>query len=301
MGKPEKIKRRKGSSYLSAYAFALPYLLLFFVFVVLPVLISVFLSLTDFNVLQIPDFIGPANYLTLFLDDDIFLIALKNTLIFAAIVGPGGYLLCFFFAWCLNELPPKLRALFVLCLYAPSISGNAYLIWTLLFNSDSYGYLNGILFNFGILYEPVRWFNNTKYIVPLVIMILLWMSLGTSLLVFIAAFQGMDRSLYEAAAVDGLRNRWQELWYITLPSMKPQLMFGAVMSITGAFGIGDAITGLTGNPSTKYAAHTLMHHLQDYGGARFEMGYASAIAVVLFAMMVGANQLVQKLLSRVGE
>ena len=297
----QKRSFKRYADQLSAYGFALPYLLLFFAFTVVPVVISVFLSFTSFNMLQAPKFVGLENYITLLLDDNIFLIAFKNTLIFALIIGPGGYFLCFFFAWLLNELPPFIRSIFLLCLYAPSISGNAYLVWTLLFNSDSYGYVNGMLLQMGLIYEPIRWFANTTYIVPLVIVVMLWMSLGTSLLVFVAAFQGVDRTLYEAAAVDGVRNRWQELWYITLPAMKPQLMFSAVMSITGAFGIGDAITGLTGNPSTDYAAHTLMHHLQDYGGNRFEMGYASAIATILFIMMVGGNKIVQKLLARVGE
>jgi ABC transporter, permease protein len=292
---------KKHSEEISAYAFALPFLILFTIFTVIPVVISVFLSFTDFNMLQTPQFVFTSNYTTLILDDDIFIKALSNTLLFAVIIGPGGYLLCFFFAWCLNELNAKIRSLFLLCLYAPSISGNAYLIWTLIFNGDSYGYLNGLLLNLGIIYEPIRFFNNTQYMVPLVIVVLLWMSLGTSLLVFVAGFQGIDRSLYEAAAVDGMKNRWQELWFITLPAMKPQLLFSAVMSITSAFGIGDAITGLTGNPSTKYAAHTLMHHLQDYGNTRFEMGYACAIATILFILMVGTNKIIQKLLANVGE
>ena len=250
--------------------------------------------------MQTPTFIGIENYLTLVLEDEIFLIALKNTIVLAMITGPVGYILCFFFAWCLNELSPKLRAILTFCLFAPSISGNAYLIFTLFFNDDSYGFLNGFLLNQGWISEPVRWFKDPEYMMGLVILVLLWMSLGTSLLVFIAGFQGVDRSLYEAAAMDGIRNRWQELWYVTLPLMRPQMMFSAVMSITGAFGIGDAITGLTGNPSTQYAVHTLMHHLQDYGTTRFEMGYASAIATILFFMMFGCNKLIQKLLASVG-
>ena len=127
------------------------------------------------------------------------------------------------------------------------------------------------------------------------------MSFGAGFLSFVAGFKNIDMRLYEAAAVDGIRDRWQELWYITLPCMKPQLLFGAVMSITGSFGVGDVITGVFGYPSTNYALHTLVHHLQDHGSIRLEMGYACAIAVVLFFLMVGANQIVQRLLRRVGE
>ncbi len=283
------------------YLFALPYVVLFVIFTVIPVVVAMLFSFTQFNMLQAPKILWFDNYIDLFFNDAVFLIALKNTLIFAAITGPIGYILCYFFAWCINELAPAVRAFVTLCFYAPSISGNAFLIWTLMFNGDSYGYVNGMLLNLGVISEPILFFSNPDYMVGLVIVVILWMSLGTSFLSFVAGFQGLDRSLYEAAAVDGLRDRWQELWYITLPQMKPQLTFGAIMSITGSFGVGDVITGLVGYPSNKYLAHTLMHHLQDYGNMRFEMGYASAIAVVLFVLMIGTNLIVQKLLSRVGD
>ena len=283
------------------WVLALPYLLLFVCFTVVPVAVSLFFGFTSFNVLQPPRFIFLDNYIQLLLEDEVFLVALKNTLIFAAVTGPLGYLLCFFFAWCLNEMPHHLRTGLMLLLYAPSISGNAYLMWTLLFSGDSNGYVNGLLLRLGMIYEPIRYFQNPSYMVPLVLMVILWMSLGTSLLVFVAGFRGIDRSLYEAGAVDGVRNRWQELWYITLPAMRPQLMFAAVMSITSSFGVGDVITGLVGFPSYKYMAHTLMHHLQDYGGMRFEMGYASAIATILFIIMVGGNMVIQRILAKVGD
>ena len=290
---------RKGNHV--AYIFALPYLILFFAFNVLPVVISMAFSLTDFNSISISRFVGFENYIRLILNDDNFVTAFKNTLIFAGITGPIGYLMCFIFAWIINEVRPKLRALLTLCFFAPSISGNAYLIWTLLFNGDSYGYVNSMLLKMGLINAPIRYFQDPKYMMSICIVVVLWLSLGTSFLAFIAGFQGIDRSLYEAGAMDGIRSRWQELWYITIPSMKPQMMFGAVMSITSSFGIGDVITGLVGFPSTQYAVHTIQHHLQDFGGVRFEMGYASAIATVLFALMLGSNLLVQKMLSKVGE
>ena len=284
-----------------SYAFCMPYMILFFLFTVLPVLMSVVLSFTYFNMMQFPTFVFMDNYIRLFMNDDIFLIALRNTLILAVITGPVGYMLCFVFALFINELSPKVRVLLTLCFYAPSISGNAYLIWTLLFSSDRYGMINGLLMNLGVIDSPIQWFQDTKYMIGLCIAVLLWMSIGTSFLVFIAGFQGIDRSLYEAGMVDGVKNRIMELWYITLPQMKPQLMFGAIMSITGAFGVGPTITGLVGFPSTDYAVHTLMHHLEDYGMERFEMGYASTIAVFLFILMFATNKLVGKLLSKLGK
>jgi len=91
------------------------------------------------------------------------------------------------------------------------------------------------------------------------------------------------------------------LWYISLPMLRPQLMFGAVMSITGVFNVGPVITALCGYPTTDYAAHTVMNHLIDYGTTRFEMGYASAIATLLFIISIATNIYVKKLISKVGE
>lgn len=282
------------------YLMAAPYLILFIIFTVMPVLVSIFFSFTNFNMLEPPTWVGVENYITLFFKDSIFLIAVRNTLILAAITGPVGYLMCFFFAWCINEFKPGLRAFITLCFYAPSISGNVYLIWTLMFSNDSAGLINAWLLKLGVISKAIQFTKDAKYMMPLAIAVILWTSLGTSFLAFIAGFQGVDRTYYEAAAVDGIHNRWQELWFVTLPLMKNMLMFSAVMSITGAFNVGDVITALFGFPSQGYALHTIMHHLTDYGGQRFEMGYASAIATILFIVMIACNKLIQKMLAKVG-
>ena len=283
-----------------AYLMVAPYMILFCIFTVLPVLLSMVLSFTNFNMLEMPDFIFLDNYITLFFDDDIFLIAVKNTFIFACIVGPASYLMSFLVAWFINELSPRIRAIVTLIFYAPSISGQVYLIWGTLFSADSYGWVNATLLEYGFIDEEINFFQREEYAMILCIVVALWTSLGTSFLSFIAGLQGVDRALYEAGAVDGIKNRWQELYYITLPSMKPQLMFGAVMSITGAFGFGPVVDALCGFPSVNYSCHTIMHHLSDYGGMRYETGYASAIATVLFVVMIGANGLVKRMLSKVG-
>lgn len=285
----------------TAYFMIAPFMILFFIFTVIPVALSLVLSLTSFNMLEWPKFIFMDNYITLFLDDDLFITALKNTLIFACVTGPASYIISFVVAWFINELPPKIRAIVTLIFYAPSIAGNAYLIWTVLFSSDSYGWVNGTLLKMGFIDAPVLWFQNAKYVMPLCIVVALWMSLGTSFLSFIAGLQGINKSLYEAGAIDGIKNRWQELWYITLPSMKPQLMFGAILAITGSFGFGGVVTALAGNPSVDYVAYTLTHHLEEYQGTRWEVGYASAISFILFLMMIGANLLISKLIAKVGQ
>lgn len=284
----------------AGYVMVAPFMILFTIFTVVPVVLSVFFSFTDFNMLQVPNIVWFDNYIRLFLDDDIFLTAVKNTFVFAVIVGPCSYLMSLMVAWFINELSPKIRAIVTLIFYAPSISGQAYLIFTTLFSSDSYGWANAWLLELGLISKEIAWFEDADYVMPLCIIVAIWCSLGTSFLSFIAGLQGVDRAQYEAGAVDGIRNRWQELWYVTLPNMKPQLMFGAIMSITNSFGFGSIVTALCGFPSVDYAAHTIMHHLDDYGGQRFEIGYSSAIAVVLFAIMVGSNLLVKKVISKVG-
>ncbi len=285
----------------TAYFMIAPFMILFFLFTIIPVFLSLVLSFTSFNMLEWPKFIFMDNYITLFLDDELFITALKNTLIFAAVTGPVSYILSFVVAWFINELPPKIRAVVTLIFYAPSISGNVYLIWATLFSSDTYGWANAILMKLGFIDTPILWFQNAKYVMPLCIIVALWMSLGTAFLSFIAGLQGINKSLYEAGAIDGVKNRWQELWYITLPSMKPQLMFGAILSITGAFGFGPVVTALAGNPSVDYVAYTLNHHLTEYQGTRWEVGYASAISFILFLMMIGCNVLITKLISKVGQ
>ncbi|SFF28756.1 multiple sugar transport system permease protein [Paenibacillus catalpae] len=291
-----EIKNRKHSYILMA-----PYMLLFAAFTILPVIMSIFISFSYFNLLEFPRFIGWQNYSRLFLEDDVFLTAIKNTLLFAAITGPVSYIACFVFAWIINELGPKLRAVMTLIFYAPSISGNVYFIWQIIFSGDRYGIANGLLIKLGFILEPIQWLKTEQYILPILILVQLWLSLGTGFLAFIAGLQTVDRTLYEAGAVDGVKNRWQELWYITLPSMKPQLMFGAVIQLTTSLAVADVSINLAGFPSVNYAAQTIVTHLIDFGTIRFEMGYASAIATVLFVIMLGTNLIIQRLLRKVGD
>lgn len=283
------------------YVMVAPFLLIFTLFTIAPVVLSIVLSFTSFNMLEFPEFKGLQNYIQLFLSDDLFVTAFSNTMLFAITVGPTSFILSFIVAWFLNELSPKIRAIATIIFYAPSIAGNAYMVFGTFFQGDIYGYVNGWLLKMGIITQPIVFFKNTDYIVPLCIVVALWTSLGTSFLSNIAGLQGVSRDLYEAGAIDGVKNRWQEAWYITLPAMRNILLFGAVMAITNSFGFGLVVNQLCGNPSTDYVAWTLWHHQHEYMGVRFEYGYASAIAVVLFAIMMVANMLVQKFLAKVGQ
>jgi len=283
-----------------SYALMAPYFILFFTFTVLPVMMAMFFSLTNFNMLQAPTFVGWENYTRLFLENEIFVIALQNTLIFAVVTGPLSFFLCFIFAWIINDMPPKVRAFMTLVFYAPAISGNVFFMWQVMFSGDRMGLVNGLLINWGIMDNPINFFRDARFIMPILIVVQLWMSLGVGFLAFIAGLQTVDKALFEAGAVDGIRNRWQELWFITLPSMRPQLLFGAVMQITTSFAIADVVTILAGLPTVNYAGDTIVTHLQDIGWIRFEMGYASAVATILFLLMVGTNKAVQRMLRKVG-
>lgn len=299
MTKREWIWKEMKRNYI-AYVMCAPFFLIFLLFTILPVILSIFFSFTIFNLIEPMKWVFLDNYIRLFLDDDIFILAVQNTLIFAAVTGPVSYLMSLFTAWFINELAPKIRAVVTLIFYAPSISGNIYMIWQVFFSGDEYGYANSLLMRLGVITTPIQFFNNAKYVMPLCIVVALWTSLGVSFLSFIGGLQTIPKAQYEAASVDGIRNRWQELWYVTLPNMKSQLLFGAIMSITQSFGFGGIVSALAGFPSVDYCAWTIVHHLEDYGGQRFEVGYASAIATILFAIMIGSNMLVKKMLSKVG-
>lgn len=277
-----KFERNKPISYLMI----MPWFILFAVFTIIPVLVSIVLSFTNFDMLQAPHFTGVSNYIRLFLDDDIFLIALKNTILLAVVTGPIGYILSFIVAWGINDLPPKPRSLLTLAFYAPSIAGNVFFIWQFVFSGDSRGVLNAVLLQLGTIDSAVDWLNNTSYNMAICMFVILWMSCGTGFLSFVAGLQSLSVELSEAGALDGIKNRWQELWFITLPQMKPQLLIGAVFTISGSFGVGGQNAALTGNPSTDYSTHTLVLHISDYAFTRYEMGYASTVSVVLFVMML---------------
>lgn len=279
------------------YVLIFPFLLFFTLFTVIPVGASMVLSFTRYDVLNDPIFVGWDNYLRMFLEDGVFLIALKNTLQFAIITGPVGYILCFVFAWFINDLPPYARAFFTVVFYAPTLA-NVYFIFQYIFSADMYGLVNSVLMNLGLLDQPIAWLTNTDYMLNIVIIVQLWCSLGTGFLSFIAGLQNLDPSLAEAGAIDGVRNRFQELFYITLPQMGGMLMFGAVMQIASAFAVGPISTAMLGNPSVDYAGHTLVLHIADFGNTRFELGYASAIAVVLFLLMILTKAAINKLLDK---
>lgn len=276
-----------------------PFLIFFFLFTVLPILSSMFLSLTSYDMISAPKFIGIDNYRRMIVSDNVFSITIKNTLVFAVIAGPLGFLLSFLLAWFVNEFGPKLRTVLSFMFYAPSLVGNAYFIWKVAFSGDSYGYINSFLLSIGVITEPVTWLKTEAYLMPIIIIVQLWQSMGVSFLANISGLQNVSRDLYEAGAIDGIRSRWQELRFITLPSMSHMLMFSAVMQIQSSFSVSAIAIELAGYPSKANAVDTIVSLMTDMATVRYEMGYACAMAVVLFVMMVATRLLVGKLLQTV--
>lgn len=274
----------------------IPFMVIFAMMVVIPIIASIVLSFTNFDAIQFPKFVGFDNYMRMFVSDDVFPIVFKNTLVIAVVVGPIGFLMSFVLAWFVNEFSAGLRTVLSFMFYAPSLVGNAYFVWQILFSGDAYGYINNLLLSIGIITEPIQWLKTAKYILVIVIVVQVWQSMGVSFLSNISGLQNISRDIYEAGAIDGIKNRWQELRYITLPSMSSMLLFSAVMQISGAFSVGAVAQALAGYPSVEYSVDTIVSYMTDVGGTRFEMGYASAISVVLLLMMVIFRTIVGKLL-----
>lgn len=281
--------------------FLLPFLLMFIIFTVLPVLSSIVLSFFNFDMIKKLEFVGLDNYMRMLLKDTIFITVLRNTILFAVITGPCGFLLSFVLAWFINEFTPMIRTALSFLFYAPALVGNAYFIWQVAFSGDSYGYVNSLLLSVGLITEPITWLKSAQYVMPIIIIVQLWQSMGVSFLANISGLQNVNGEMYEAGAIDGIRNRWQELWYITLPSMKHMLLFSAVMQIASAFSVSGIAIQLAGYPSVDYAVDTIVSYMQDVGTVKYEMGYASAMAVVLFALMALFRWFINKLLNSTGK
>lgn len=277
------------------YLFLSPFIILFCIFVLVPILVAIFFSLTNYNMIQPFTWNGITNYRRLFLDDNIFLTSLRNTFIFAVFIGPIGYIMSFMMAWILNSI--KFRRLFALAFYAPSITSGIAMatVWLTIFSNDRMGYINNFLLNIGIISEPILWNQSADHLFPAIILISVWMSLGTGFLVFLAGLQNLPQEVFESGKIDGIKSRWQELYYLIFPLMKPQLLFGAINSIVASFGIFEIVYQFAGMPTPNYSAHTIVAHLYDYAFLRFQMGYSSAIAVVLFAITFSLGRICMRI------
>lgn len=299
-----KIQSKSKNSFrneASFYVMLAPFTVMFFLFLVLPIIASVVLSFTSYDMVYKMDFVGLSNYFRMFVDDEVFLTTVKNTILFSFFTGPVGFLLSFVLAWFINEFKTGIRTILSFLFYAPALVGNAYYIWQVAFSNDSYGYINSVLLSMNLITEPISWLKNEVYVLPVIMIVQLWQSMGISFLSNISGLQNVNSELYEAGAIDGIRSRWQELWYITLPAMKHMLLFSAVMQIQSSFTVGTIAVELAGYPSIGNAADTMVAYMSDVGTVRYELGYACAIAVCLFVIMAFARFIIGKVLGSVGK
>lgn len=295
------MKRKKGHRRFN-YAIPVllgPYALMFLVFIVMPIAIAIVLSFTYFNTVSTPEFTGFGNYINILTQDEVFIKnVLPNTIKFALIVGPVGYALQFLLAWALAQIPKGPRTVLALIFYSPSmtIGVATAVIWKTIFSGDQYGYVNYILMNFGLIEKPIQWLQEAQYILPIMILVTLWGSMGVGFLAMLSGVMNIDSEIYEAGYIDGVKNRFQEIIYITIPSMKPQMLFGAVMAIVTAFSTGQVGVDLTGtNPTPQYAGSTMVTHIEDYGFLQYDMGYATALSVVLLLLIMVMSKVANKL------
>ena len=281
-------RHRDKTNNRNGYYFTAPYAIIFSIFILIPVVLAVILSFTNFNAIEFPSWVGFLNYITLITSDEVFMQhVLPNTVVYALVVGVGGYFLSFILAWALCNLSKVPRTIIALILYSHSMTTGVAMtvLWKVIFSGDQTGLLNAWLMSIGAINEPIIWLSNTKMLLPIVIIIGLWSSMGIGFLSLIAGILNTDEQLYEAGAIDGIKNRFQEMIYITIPQMKPQMLFAAVMAIVNAFQNGIISTLLTGNPSPSYAAQLIVNHIEDYGFQRYEMGYAACVSVVLLLIV----------------
>lgn len=292
-------KDHKLKEELESYAFLSPYLIMFGLFIVLPVIMAVGLSVTDFNAIETPGFVGLKNYITLLTEDSVFMqYVLPNTIKFALIAGPVGYALSFILAWMLAQIPKKPRTVLALVLYSPSMTAGVAMsvVWTILFSGDQSGYLNSLLIQMGVIQDPIQWLQSPEYLMTIMIIVTLWSSMGVGFLAMLAGVLNINSEMYEAGYIDGISNRFQEIIHITIPSMKPQMLFGAVMAVVGTFQAGAIGVQLSGaNPTPQYAGQLIVNHIEDFGFIRYEMGYAAAISVILLLLIWLCSKVVWKL------
>ncbi|HHU28524.1 TPA: sugar ABC transporter permease [bacterium] len=282
-----------------AYIFSFPYLSLFTIFIIIPVVIAILLSFTRFDMVGRPVWVWFDNYIYLLTSDEEFMKSIiPNTIKFALITGPIGYALSFLLAWLLAQIPHKVRTIMAVIIYSPSLTAGITMsvVWKIIFSGDHNGYLNSLLLRLGLIVEPIQFLQSTDYLFTIMVIVTLWSSMGVGFLAMLAGILNIEPELYEAAYIDGMKSRFQEIFYITIPSMKPQMLFGAVMTIIGSFsagGIGVALSGQ--NPTPQYAGSLVLNHIEDYGFIRYDMGIAATLSVILLLIIYVFHKLAAKL------
>lgn len=266
---------------LTAYGFLLPNLLGFLAFTLLPVLAALLISFTDWDLLQAPSWVGFANYRRLAVDP-LFLEVLRNTLLYVAGTVPVQMAIALLVAMALSRrLPGTLffRTAYFMPVVASTVA--VALVWRWIFHAD-FGLLNSFLFYIGID-DPPKWLSSTRWALPAIIIMSIWQQIGFSMVLFLAGLQSVPSHLYEAAKIDGAGG-FDRFRYITVPMLSSTTFFVLVISIINSFQVFEQAFIMTGGGPAN-ATNTLVFNIYRYAFQFFQMGYASAMAWVLFAIV----------------
>ncbi len=277
----------------SAYFMMTPFFVLFIAFTVLPVIGALPTAFTDFKLPGSAAFAGIENFRDLFIENELFISALKNTLVSFLITGLGGFVLCIFAAWLISPLGKRLKTVFAVILCLPSFLYGAFAVCGIAFGEGMESPLNSALMCLGIITSPVDWLNSTPASFLLMQLSKLWGTFGISFLVTLAGFDEAhgcceNAELYDAARIDGLSNRFGHLIFVTIPVSAPHLALAAVLQIAAALSPGSVFT-------TTPANMTLTDYMLTMGAGEFDIGMASAVGVLITAFSLLVYFIVRKL------
>jgi multiple sugar transport system permease protein len=274
--------RKLGASYMML----IPFLLLFLAFVIWPILNSFYLSFTKYSGIKAPEFIGFDNYIHLF-SDERFVTSLENTGIYVVAMVTLNSVLGLGIAMAFrkpNWVNQVCRAMFFLPAVTSTVATSV--LWRAIFTGEDYGLANTVRHVFGL--ETISFFAQPEWTIPILVLVGLWGGVGYTMIIFLAGLQSIPGDLQEAAAIDGASSQ-QRFLFITLPLLKPTTLYIVITGLIGAFQIFDVVyllypaVGNVGGPLDS--ALMIVPYLYDRGFDRFQLGYASSIAWVLFAII----------------
>lgn len=279
---PGAVKRRSSfAKYWTSYLFILPSIIGVLVFLAYPIFFSLYISLTNWDFINPSKFVAFNNYIRLFTQDNYFWISMKVTATYVLMFVPGVLAASMVLALAMNQ---KLRGIrFVrTAIFIPVVTSMVAvaIVWVWLLSKD-FGLINMALGVFGI--KPVGWLTNESTALPSIVLVGVWKAMGYNAILLLAALQGVPRILYEAAEIDGA-NSWDKFWNVTIPMIAPTIIFVTVTSMIGGFQVFDQVFVMTaGGPGTSTYVYNFYFFRQAFG--QLKMGYASAMAYILFIVM----------------
>jgi multiple sugar transport system permease protein len=282
----ETFLQRLGKQKMSYLFIALP-AILFFIFQLAPVFISFFWSFTQYDVVHAPKFVGLANYRNILFNDPLFWKAIRNTILYVIGVVPIGVCLSLILAVAIDQ-KIKFKNFFKSIFFLPTITAivAVSVIWKWLYAGEKYGLFNYILLKLG--FQPIDWLASPTWTLPSIIIMSIWAGIGYNMILFLAGLQSIPDVMYEAAEIDGA-GFWTKFFNVTIPLLKPTIVFVSIMSFIFSFQVFEQVYIMTGGQGgiggVLNSALTIVAYLYDMGFQKFQMGYASALAYIIFLLI----------------